>query len=303
MLGSSSVPLLLGHPAPARTSGSPCPPRARPRSRRPAPRAGPTSRAGGSPSRRSGPARRRSPARGTGRRDVVAVIVGTPAVVARDRHVGVQPGQLLLARDLRQRASHDDDRRDHRRATRATTTTAATVITERRTRRRRDTLRRVLRRSACGRRSAPRGRAECAGRANRYDWHSDDASARPRPLPTAARRSSVPTYAYACTACGHAFEIVQSFSDDSLSVCPECEGRLRKVFSSVGRRVQGLGLLPQRRARRCEVDRAEPRRRRRPTATPASSTSSSTSSSSPAPRRPRRRRPRRVAAAKPAASA
>ena len=63
----------------------------------------------------------------------------------------------------------------------------------------------------------------------------------------------MPTYAYACTACGHAFEIVQSFSDDSLSVCPECEGRLRKVFSSVGVRLQGLWLLPQRRPRRREV--------------------------------------------------
>ena len=69
----------------------------------------------------------------------------------------------------------------------------------------------------------------------------------------------MPTYAYACTACGHAFEIVQSFSDDSLSVCPECEGRLRKVFSSVGVVFKGSGLLPQRRARRCEVDRPEPR--------------------------------------------
>jgi len=52
----------------------------------------------------------------------------------------------------------------------------------------------------------------------------------------------VPTYAYACTACGHAFEIVQSFSDDSLSVCPECEGRLRKVFSSVGVVFKGSGF-------------------------------------------------------------
>ncbi|MGY4643650.1 FmdB family zinc ribbon protein [Cellulomonas sp. URHB0016] len=52
----------------------------------------------------------------------------------------------------------------------------------------------------------------------------------------------MPTYAYACTACGHAFEIQQSFSDDSLSVCPECEGRLRKVFSSVGVVFKGSGF-------------------------------------------------------------
>ena len=43
----------------------------------------------------------------------------------------------------------------------------------------------------------------------------------------------MPTYQYACTACGHRFEAVQSFSDASLSDCPECAGRLRKVFSSV----------------------------------------------------------------------
>jgi putative FmdB family regulatory protein len=52
----------------------------------------------------------------------------------------------------------------------------------------------------------------------------------------------VPTYAYACTACGHAFEIHQSFSDDALTVCPECEGRLRKVFSSVGVVFKGSGF-------------------------------------------------------------
>ena len=44
----------------------------------------------------------------------------------------------------------------------------------------------------------------------------------------------MPTYAYACRDCDHRFEAVQSFSDDSLSVCPECDGCLRKVFNSVG---------------------------------------------------------------------
>ena len=38
----------------------------------------------------------------------------------------------------------------------------------------------------------------------------------------------MPTYAYACTSCGHQFDAVQSFSDDALSVCPECGGALRK---------------------------------------------------------------------------
>ena len=52
----------------------------------------------------------------------------------------------------------------------------------------------------------------------------------------------MPTYQYSCTECGHFFEIFQSFSDDSLSVCPECEGRLRKVFNAVGVVFKGSGF-------------------------------------------------------------
>lgn len=52
----------------------------------------------------------------------------------------------------------------------------------------------------------------------------------------------MPTYQYACTECGHAFEQVQSFSEDSLTVCPECEGRLRKVFSAAGVVFKGSGF-------------------------------------------------------------
>jgi putative FmdB family regulatory protein len=52
----------------------------------------------------------------------------------------------------------------------------------------------------------------------------------------------VPTYQYSCTECGHFFEVVQSFTDDSLTVCPECEGRLRKVFNAVGVVFKGSGF-------------------------------------------------------------
>jgi putative FmdB family regulatory protein len=52
----------------------------------------------------------------------------------------------------------------------------------------------------------------------------------------------VPTYQYACTACGHQLEAVQSFKDEPLTVCPECEGRLRKLFSSVGVVFKGSGF-------------------------------------------------------------
>ena len=52
----------------------------------------------------------------------------------------------------------------------------------------------------------------------------------------------MPTYAYACTACEHRFEIVQSFVDDSLTECPECAGRLRKLFNAVGVVFKGSGF-------------------------------------------------------------
>ena len=54
----------------------------------------------------------------------------------------------------------------------------------------------------------------------------------------------MPTYQYACTEpeCGHAFEQFQSFSDDALTVCPRCEGRLRKVFNAVGVVFKGSGF-------------------------------------------------------------
>lgn len=52
----------------------------------------------------------------------------------------------------------------------------------------------------------------------------------------------MPTYAYACTACDHRFDAVQSFADSALTVCPSCEGRLRKVFASVGIVFKGSGF-------------------------------------------------------------
>ena len=52
----------------------------------------------------------------------------------------------------------------------------------------------------------------------------------------------MPTYAYACTACDHAFDAVQKFSDDALTQCPECGGRLRKVYTSIGVTFKGSGF-------------------------------------------------------------
>jgi putative FmdB family regulatory protein len=52
----------------------------------------------------------------------------------------------------------------------------------------------------------------------------------------------VPTYQYACTSCEHRLEAVQSFSDEALTGCPECQGTLRKVFSAVGIVFKGSGF-------------------------------------------------------------
>ncbi|HRN28501.1 MAG TPA: zinc ribbon domain-containing protein [Terrimesophilobacter sp.] len=52
----------------------------------------------------------------------------------------------------------------------------------------------------------------------------------------------MPTYSYRCADCGHAFDIQQAFTDDSLTVCPECGGTLRKVFGNIGVTFSGSGF-------------------------------------------------------------
>lgn len=52
----------------------------------------------------------------------------------------------------------------------------------------------------------------------------------------------MPTYQYQCTECGEGLEAVQKFTDDALTVCPSCEGRLKKVFSAVGIVFKGSGF-------------------------------------------------------------
>ena len=52
----------------------------------------------------------------------------------------------------------------------------------------------------------------------------------------------MPTYQYACTACGEQLEAVQSFTDPALTECPQCGGSLRKVFSAVGVVFKGSGF-------------------------------------------------------------
>ncbi|HME14365.1 MAG TPA: FmdB family zinc ribbon protein [Mycobacterium sp.] len=52
----------------------------------------------------------------------------------------------------------------------------------------------------------------------------------------------MPTYSYACTECDNRFDVVQAFTDDSLTTCDKCSGRLRKLFNSVGVVFKGSGF-------------------------------------------------------------
>lgn len=52
----------------------------------------------------------------------------------------------------------------------------------------------------------------------------------------------MPTYSYKCTECAHAFDVVQSISDGSLTDCPNCDGKLRKVFGLTGVTFNGSGF-------------------------------------------------------------
>ena len=52
----------------------------------------------------------------------------------------------------------------------------------------------------------------------------------------------MPTYSYACTECGNRFDAVQAFTDDPLTTCPQCSGRVRKLFNSVGVVFKGSGF-------------------------------------------------------------
>ena len=79
----------------------------------------------------------------------------------------------------------------------------------------------------------------------------------------------MPTYQYACTECGHSFEQFQSFSEDALTVCPQCDGKLRKLFNAVGVVFKGSGFY-----------RTDSRSGSSSSTPAASSTSSSSTSSS-----------------------
>jgi putative FmdB family regulatory protein len=90
----------------------------------------------------------------------------------------------------------------------------------------------------------------------------------------------VPTYQYACTECGHAFEQVQSFSDDALTTCPECQGRLRKVFNAVGVVFKGSGFYRTDSRKSADSSSSSSSSSEKSSTTPSSSSEKSSSSTS-----------------------
>jgi len=95
----------------------------------------------------------------------------------------------------------------------------------------------------------------------------------------------MPTYQYACTDCGHAFEQFQSFSDDALTVCPECSGKLRKLFNAVGVVFKGSGFYrtdsrDKNGAGEKPSEKSGEKSGEKSTTTPATASSSSSSDSS-----------------------
>lgn len=91
----------------------------------------------------------------------------------------------------------------------------------------------------------------------------------------------MPTYQYACTVCEHRFEQVQAFTDPSLTVCPECSGKLRKLYGSVGVVFKGSGFYrTDSRSGSTSPAAASAEKSSSTSKSSESSTSSSTSSSS-----------------------
>ena len=68
----------------------------------------------------------------------------------------------------------------------------------------------------------------------------------------------MPTYQYRCADCGRELEVVQKFTDASLTECPTCTGDLRKVFNAVGVVFKGSGFYATDNRTNGKTDAAKP---------------------------------------------
>ncbi|HQR33374.1 MAG TPA: zinc ribbon domain-containing protein [Blastocatellia bacterium] len=67
----------------------------------------------------------------------------------------------------------------------------------------------------------------------------------------------MPIYEYVCQKCGHHLEVMQKMSDKPLSKCPECKGKLEKIFSQTSFQLKGSGWYVTDYASRGKSEKAE----------------------------------------------
>lgn len=87
----------------------------------------------------------------------------------------------------------------------------------------------------------------------------------------------MPTYEYACRACAHTFEIVQRMSDDTLTICPECGGELRKVFAPPTITFKGSGFYATDHGKKAKTGGGGDKAEKKPTDTKPADPSKDTS--------------------------
>src|SRR5262245_4168624 len=67
----------------------------------------------------------------------------------------------------------------------------------------------------------------------------------------------MPIYEYTCQKCGHHLEVMQKMSDKPLTKCPECKGKLEKIFSQTSFQLKGSGWYVSDYASRGKTEKTE----------------------------------------------
>ena len=67
----------------------------------------------------------------------------------------------------------------------------------------------------------------------------------------------MPMYEYECGDCGNRFELIQKFSDEPVSTCPSCGGKVRKLVSSSAIQFKGTGWYVTDYARKPRPEQSE----------------------------------------------
>jgi putative FmdB family regulatory protein len=84
----------------------------------------------------------------------------------------------------------------------------------------------------------------------------------------------MPLYEYRCDECGAVTELLQKFSDEPLTTCPHCSGRVRKLISRSSFQLKGSGWYLTDYARKNSPSQEKSKGKEEKSSTPTSSTSS-----------------------------